>query len=285
MYNLSGNSMELEIFLIFAFNINKSIHYTMKKTIILGLVALIGVLTSCGGPTTTEPKLHVIFDNPAPRTMPLALFGEVPSDLVASLDIADGIPSSVSVMLLEKDGQQLLFDGGNGNEDSRLLPCLQELGFAPSDIDEIFITHLHGDHIGGLVKDNQPVFPQAKLYIPSVELDAWTQAPNVQALVTAYGENVVKFAIGDALPCSVEAMAAYGHTPGHTIYRTDDKLIVGDIMHGLALQMEHPDFCARFDMDQEKAIASRKAVMEQVKKEGWTMFGMHFPTVEGVKVE
>ena len=254
----------------------------MKKTITLGLAALIGVLTSCGGPTATEPKLHVIFDNPAPRTMPLALFGEVPNDLVASLDIANGIPSSVSVMLLEKDGQQLLFDGGNGNEDSRLLPCLQELGFALSDIDAIFITHLHGDHIGGLVKDNQPVFPQAKLYIPSVELDAWTQAPNVQALVTAYGENVVKFTIGDALPCGVEAMTAYGHTPGHTIYRTDDKLIVGDIMHGLALQMEHPDFCARFDMDHEKAIASRKAVLEQVKKEGWTIFGMHFPTAEGV---
>ena len=92
MYNLSGNSMELEIIPIFAFNINKSIHYTMKKTITLGLAALIGVLTSCGGSTTTEPKLHVIFDNPAPRTMPLALFGEVPSDLVASLDIANGIP-------------------------------------------------------------------------------------------------------------------------------------------------------------------------------------------------
>ena len=84
------------------------------------------------------------------------------------------------------------------------------------------------------------------------------------------------------MPCGVEAMAAYGHTPGHTIYHTDNKLIVGDIMHGLALQMEHPDFCARFDMDHEKAIASRKAVLEQVKKEGWTMFGMHFPSVEGV---
>ena len=53
-------------------------------------------------------------------------------------------------------------------------------------------------------------------------------------------------------------------------------------MHGLTLQMEYPDFCARFDMDHEKAIASRKAVLEQVKKEGWTMFGMHFPSAEGV---
>ena len=262
----------------------------MKKQTILWLVALISVLTSCGGKSTTETKLHVIFDNPAPRTMPLALFGEVPDELVASLNIGDGIPSSVSVMLLEKDGQQLLFDAGNGNEDSRMLPRLKELGYAPTDIDAIFITHLHGDHIGGLLKDGQPVFPQAKLYIPSVELDTWTKTPestpkNVQAMIAAYGENLVKFSLGDALPCGIEAIAAYGHTPGHTLYRTDDKLIAGDIMHGVALQLEHPEYCARYDMDKEQAIASRKAILELVKKEGLTMHGMHFPMVEGVKME
>lgn len=259
----------------------------MKKTMILGLAALICVLTSCGGKSTSETKLHVIFDNPAPRTMPLALFGDVPDELVASLNIAEGIPSSVSVMLMEKDGQQCLFDAGNGNDDSRLLPRMKELGFSASDIDVIFITHLHGDHIGGLVKDGQPVFPQAKLYIPSVELDAWTKSPestpqNVKAMMEAYGEKLVKYTLEDSLPVGVKAIAAYGHTPGHTIYRIDNKLIVGDIMHGVALQMEHPEFCARFDMDKKQAIASRKAIMEMAKKEGLTMYGMHFPTEEGL---
>lgn len=259
----------------------------MKKTMILGLAALICVLTSCGGKSTSETKLHVIFDNPAPRTMPLALFGDVPDELVASLNIAEGIPSSVSVMLMEKDGQQCLFDAGNGNDDSRLLPRMKELGFSASDIDVIFITHLHGDHIGGLVKDGQPVFPQAKLYIPSVELDAWTKSPestpqNVKAMMEAYGEKLVKYTLEDSLPVGVKAIAAYGHTLGHTIYRIDNKLIVGDIMHGVALQMEHPEFCARFDMDKEQAIASRKAIMEMAKKEGLTMYGMHFPTEEGL---
>ena len=254
---------------------------------ILGLAALICVLTSCGGKSTSETKLHVIFDNPAPRTMPLALFGDVPDELVASLNIAEGIPSSVSVMLIEKDGQQCLFDAGNGNDDSRLLPWMKELGFSASDIDVIFITHLHGDHIGGLVKDGQPVFPQAKLYIPSVELDAWTKSPestpqNVKAMMEAYGEKLVKYTLEDSLPVGVKAIAAYGHTLGHTIYRIDNKLIVGDIMHGVALQMEHPEFCARFDMDKEQAIASRKAIMEMAKKEGLTMYGMHFPTEEGL---
>ena len=257
----------------------------MKKYTLYGLAALISVLTSCSGPSTTETKLHVIFDNPAPRTMPLTLFGEVPEDLVSSLQIADGIPSSVSVMLLEKDGQQLLFDAGNGNADSQLLPELQELGFMPADIDAIFITHLHGDHIGGLMKDGQPVFTQAKLYIPTVELEAWTQDAKVQALVAAYCERLVKFAPDEALPCGVQAIAAYGHTPGHTLYVSGDKLIAGDIMHGLALQLEHPEFCARFDMDKEATIAMRKTVIELVKKQGWTMFGMHFPTTEGIQLK
>ncbi len=259
----------------------------MKKTMILGLATLLGVLTSCGGKATSETTLHVIFDNPAPRTMPLALFGDVPAELVTSLNIAEGVPSSVSVMLMEKDGQQCLFDAGNGNNDSRLLPRMGELGFSASDIDVIFITHLHGDHIGGLVKDGQPVFPQAKLYIPSVELDAWTKSPestpqNVKDMMEAYGEKLVKYTLEDPLPVGVKPIAAYGHTPGHTIYRIDNKLIVGDIMHGVALQMEHPEFCARFDMDKEQAIASRKAIMEMAKKEGLTMYGMHFPTEEGI---
>ena len=257
----------------------------MKKHTLFGLAALISVLTSCGGNAGSETKLHVIFDNSAPRTMPVSLFGEVPADLVSSLQIADGIPSSVSVMLLEKDGLQLLFDAGNGNADSQMLPRLRELGYTPTDIDAIFITHLHGDHIGGLMKDGQPVFTQAKLYIPSVELDAWMQDAKVQALVAAYGENIVKFAMGDALPCGVQAIAAYGHTPGHTLYLAGDKLIAGDIMHGLALQLDHPEFCARYDMDKEGAVASRKSVIEQVKQKGWTLFGMHFPTVDGVKVK
>ena len=262
----------------------------MKKSMILGLAALMGVLTSCGQKAGAEAELHVIFDNPAPRTMPLSLFGEVPAELVQELGIAEGVPSSVSAVLVEKGGQQWLFDAGNGNDDSRLLPKMEELGVAAQDIDAVFITHLHGDHIGGLVKDGKAVFAQTRLYVPAVELDAWMQmsggAPqNVKEMVKAYGERLVKFAPGDALPGGVEAMAAYGHTPGHTVYRTDDKLIVGDIMHGVALQMGHPEYCARFDMDKEKAIASRKAIVELAKAKGWTMYGMHFPTTEGIAVK
>ena len=56
-------------------------------------------------------------------------------------------------------------------------------------------------------------------------------------------------------------------------------------MHGVALLLEHPEFCALLDMDKEASIASRKSVIEQVKKQGLTMYGMHFPTKDGVKVK
>ena len=103
-------------------------------------------------------------------------------------------------------------------------------------------------------------------------------------MIDAYGDNLVKFGAEDKLPCGIEAIPAYGHTPGHTVYRVDDMLIVGDIMHGVALQMAHPEFCARFDMDQNQSIASRKSILEQVSSNGWKMYGMHFPTTEAVMI-
>ena len=255
----------------------------MKKNgLLLGVMMLMGVLSSWVGKATEETKVNVIFDNAQSHKMSLALFGEMPDELVDKLGIGEGIPSSVSVFLVEKDGKQLLFDAGNGKDDSQLLPRLKELGVAPEEVDYIFVTHMHGDHIGGLMKDGQKVFANAKMYVAAPEVEAWAGQANADAVLEAYEGNVVKFVPGDALPCGVEAIAAYGHTPGHTVYRVGDALIVGDIMHGVALQMEHPEYCARFDMNHEQAIASRKAIIGKVKKEGWKMYGMHFPSTEPI---
>lgn len=262
----------------------------VKNWFILGVAMLVCTLASCGGNGTSEMKVDVIFDNAAPRTMPLDLFGNVPDSLVEALAIQEGIPASVSTFLVQKEGKQILFDAGNGTDDSRLLPRLEELGIAPQDIDYIFLTHLHGDHIGGLTKEGKKVFTQAQLYIPTVELDAWTQRAdgtpkNVSAMVEAYQGSLVKFSMSDELPCGVKAIPAFGHTPGHTLYQIDDVLIAGDIMHGVALQAKYPEFSARYDMDKEQAVTSRKAVLEKVAREGLKMYGMHFPTTEPVELE
>lgn len=97
-------------------------------------------------------KLTWILDNAQKRLMPLNLFGNVPQQLIDSLDIADGIPSSVSAFLVEVDGKHILFDAGMGNPDSRLMDGLAAAGVEPVDVDYLCLTHFHGDHIGGADK-------------------------------------------------------------------------------------------------------------------------------------
>ncbi len=252
----------------------------MKRLFTLALGACMALVVSC----QSAPSYEVIAlrDNAQPRTMAASLFADTaPEGAIASLGLEDGIPSSTSAFLIKTEGKEILFDAGNGDANSQLIPTLAANGVQPADIDYVMITHMHGDHIGGMTKDGKAVFENAKLYIPKVEYDAWIamgeeRSAQMRAMIAAYDE-VVYFEEQAALPYGIQPIAAYGHTPGHTIYRADKHLIVGDIMHGVALQMAYPEACARFDMDHAQAIASRKMVIEMAKAEGLTLYGMHFP--------
>ena len=79
-------------------------------------------------------------------------------------------------------------------------------------------------------------------------------------------------------------MEAVGHTPGHTVYRAGQFLVIGDLIHGAAIQLRHPEVCASFDMDQPKAVASRKKYLKYAQDEGLTMAGMHLPAPAFLKL-
>ena len=169
-----------------------------------------------------------------------------------------------------------------GSCGSKLLPTLASMGIKPADIQYIYLTHFHGDHIGGMMEGDKPVFPNAAVYAARTEYDGWMQMPadkNAQVVKTmeAYRERLHLFAFGDALPCGVQPMDGVGHTPGHTLYQTGHFLVVGDLMHGTALQLAHPEICASFDMDMPRAVETRKRCLAYVRAEGLTMAGMHFP--------
>lgn len=228
------------------------------------------------------PEIYPIQDNVNPRVMGRGLFADAPDSLLEELGLKDGIPSSVNAFLVRTDGKEILFDAANGTDDSRLLPVLDSLGVSPDDVDMVFITHLHGDHFGGLMLNGEAAFPNAELYINKVEYDAWMSMPEdktvrLRTVLDAYRGRLNTFAIEDMLPCGVQAVEAYGHTPEHTAYRIGDILIVGDIMHGIALQLRYPEYSASFDMDKERAVKTRRELIEKSREENLRMYGMHFP--------
>ncbi|MEE0235784.1 MAG: MBL fold metallo-hydrolase [Bacteroidales bacterium] len=253
----------------------------MRHKTFLLLAAALTFTCACRN-TVAEVEIHPIQDNAQPRLMQRALFSEAPDSLIAELGLEEGIPASVCAFLVKADGKEILFDAANGAHNSQLVPKLISLEVKPEDIDHIFITHLHGDHIGGLTADDKAVFPNARLHINTVELDAWMAMPEEQTarirkMIELYEDRLDKFTLDDTLPCGIKAIEAYGHTPGHTVYQIGTNIIAGDIMHGTALQVKYPQYSARFDMDKTQAVETRKAVMKTAQEEGLRVYGMHFP--------
>lgn len=240
---------------------------------------------ACTDSVTTESdgvKLTQIRDNAQERLMQLSLFGELPQALIDSLNIGQGVPASVSAFLLEIDGKRILFDTGMGSADSRLLTNLSAAGVTPADIDYLYLTHFHGDHIGGMMKGDTVVFPKAEVYASRQEYDAWMQMPDekkmqVAATMEAYKDRLHLVAYGDTLPCGVVALDCAGHTPGHTAYRVGRFLIVGDLVHGVALQLAHPEICAAYDMDPQSAIKQRRYYLDYAHQNHLLLAGMHQP--------
>lgn len=229
-----------------------------------------------------DMKVTWIRDNANDRIMPLSLFPDATKAQIDSLSLQAGVPASVSTFLVEKDGKRILFDAGMGAPDSKLPEGLKALNINPSKIDYLYITHFHGDHIGGMMKDGVPVFPNAQVYVSKVEYDAWMKMPadkksQVENTMKAYKDRLHLFAFGDTLPCDVVAMEAAGHTPGHTVFRTGNLLVIGDLMHGAALQLKYPEICATYDMDKSGAVKSRKHYVQYARENGLMMAGMHLP--------
>ena len=233
---------------------------------------------------TMEDGLQVtwIQDNASERLMPRSLFAAAPDSLFESLSLQGGIPSTVSTFLLQSKEGPILFDAGLGQADSRLIAGLASIGIAPEDVKYIYLTHFHGDHIGGLMKEDTAVFPHAEIYASQLEYDAWMAMPDekksqVVRTMDAYKDRLHLFGFGDTLPGGVAAIEAIGHTPGHTVYQAGKLLVVGDLMHGVALQLPHPEFCASYDMEPEQAVKTRQELLNYARKNALTMAGMHFP--------
>ena len=205
---------------------------------------------------------------------------------------AEGFKHTAVAFLVKAQGN-ILIDTGTG-ADGIIIDKLKKLGVEPEQIDAVLITHLHGDHFGSLQKDGTATFPNAKIYIDAKELEYFTQTNVNQGAVAALapylpadgaGTRMVTFESGalgstlkEILP-GIFPIAAYGHTPGHTVYQIqsgDEKLLIaGDLLHIALVQFAVPEISAIYDMEPKTAAVIRRQVLDYAAKNKIPLGGMH----------
>jgi glyoxylase-like metal-dependent hydrolase (beta-lactamase superfamily II) len=214
-----------------------------------------------------------------------------PTESVVALLSEAGLPTaelSLSVQpLLVKAGERvLLFDTGAGTNmgpgAGRLGASMQEAGVSPADVTDIFISHAHGDHIGGLVSAGALVYPDAAVHLSAAEWSSLRAMKEQAAVVTALSPKVNAFKAGSELvPGVVTAVEIKGHTPGHSGYvigsGNDTLLYVGDTVHHSIISVQQPDWTIAFDGDASVAQRSRKEVLAKYAAAGQRVYAVHFP--------
>jgi glyoxylase-like metal-dependent hydrolase (beta-lactamase superfamily II) len=209
---------------------------------------------------------------------------------VADLLTANGLGSdwillSVQPLVVRTTDKVLLFDTGAsglmGPMAGKLPASLASAGVEPGSVTDIFISHAHGDHVGGLVLNGALVFPNAAIHIQAAEWASLKGAAQMASLITVITPRVVEFQPGADLVPGVKAVDIKGHTPGHSGYLitsgAESLLYIGDTMHHSVISVQQPDWTIALDGDAPAAQASRKALLESSAASGQRIFAVHFP--------
>lgn len=213
------------------------------------------------------------------------------------------IPTSVNAFLINTGEKLILIDSGTGSSGifgpnlGQLMKNLAASGYCPEQVDEVFLTHLHPDHVGGLATEAGAAFPNATVRLDRRELAYWTSAEQAAKATEAH-RPFFPFAASQLKPYQVagrlqpfdgnvelepgiRAIPAIGHTQGHTVYQVDSDgqrmLVWGDVMHVGAIQFTQPQVTIAFDTDSPLAAKARQKIFAEAAAERVLVAAAHQP--------
>jgi glyoxylase-like metal-dependent hydrolase (beta-lactamase superfamily II) len=223
------------------------------------------------------------------------------NDALAAAFLPPGIlPISFTALLVNTGAKLVLIDTGTAGQVAdtagSLLDNFKAAGIDPKAVDTILISHFHPDHIDGIkTKDGAKIFPNAEIAVPEPEWGFWmddANMSNAEGAVKRYFLNarrifkdiageVRRFKPGSEVALGIEAVAAYGHTPGHTAFAihsgNQSMLAMSDTVRNPYLFARHPDWQPAFDMDGPQAVESRRRMLDRVAADRMLIEAYHFP--------
>jgi glyoxylase-like metal-dependent hydrolase (beta-lactamase superfamily II) len=253
-------------------------------------------------------EVTALSDGTADLTVGKLLTHTTPAKVAAALKRAylkDPVQTSVNAFLVNTGTKLVLIDTGAaglfGPTLGNLAANLKAAGYQPEQIDEIYITHMHPDHLGGLMAGDKMAFPNAVVRADRRDADYWLSQANLdkapegmkgffQGAMASFNPYVAagKFKPFDGnteLVTGVRALASHGHTPGHTTYVVESKgeklVLIGDLIHVAAVQFPDPTVTIQFDSDSKAALAQRRKAFADAAKGGYWVGAAHisFPGI------
>jgi len=229
-----------------------------------------------------------------------APFAEVQAAMERAFLPKDRLMNSFTTLVVNTGRNLVAIDTGFGDSGPATVggmwSNLKNAGIEPQQIDTVIISHFHGDHISGLrLKDGTAAYPNARVMVPAPEWAFWMDDARMNASPEAargsfalarrvfepYANRVERYEHGKELVPGITAMEAIGHTPGHTAFMISSGngrlLVLSDAANHPALFVRHPEWSPIFDMDADKARATRRKLLDMASAERMQVAAYPFP--------